>query len=202
MKNPLRYQMTEYDCGPTTLVNALRFLFEREDIPPALIRTIWLHTNDTYDERGQKGCRGTSKACVRYLCEFFNDYGEHCHFPIRAEFTDKEAAEIAPGSAAIRCLETGGVVMIRCWLENCPHYVLLTGIEGDEVSLFDPYADGPVQPGVRVVSDHPAEYNRIVSVRNFEGNSLYALGPQAGREAVLLFNTETELNEDAIEYII
>ena len=202
MKNVLLTQTTEYDCGPTTLVNALRFLFEREDIPPALIRTIWLHTNDTYDERGQKGCRGTSKACVRYLCEFFNDYGEHCHFPICAAFADKEAAEIAPGSAAMRCLETGGVVMIRCWLENCPHYVLLTGIEGDEVSLFDPYAGSPVQPGVRVVSDHPAEYNRIVSVRNFEGNSLYALGPQAGREAVLLFNTETELNEDAIEYII
>ena len=70
------------------------------------------------------------------------------------------------------------------------------------MSLFDPYAGGPVQPGVRIVSGHPAEYNRIVSVRNFEGNSLYALGPQAGREVVLLFNTETELNEDAIEYII
>ena len=94
MKNVLLTQTTEYDCGPTTLVNALRFLFEREDIPPALIRTIWLHTNDTYDERGQKGCRGTSKACVRYLCEFFNDYSEHCHFPIRAAFADKEAAEI------------------------------------------------------------------------------------------------------------
>lgn len=137
MKNVLLTQTTEYDCGPTTLVNALRFLFEREDIPPALIRTIWLHTNDTYDERGQKGCRGTSKACVRYLCEFFNDYdGEHCHFPIRAAFADKEAAEIAPGSAAIRCLETGGVVMIRCWLEKCPHYVLLTGIMEQGVALF------------------------------------------------------------------
>ena len=26
MKNPLRYQMTEYDCGPTSLLNALSYL--------------------------------------------------------------------------------------------------------------------------------------------------------------------------------
>ena len=35
MKNPLRYQLSEYDCGPTSMLNALAFLFEREDIPPA-----------------------------------------------------------------------------------------------------------------------------------------------------------------------
>ena len=32
MKNPLRYQLSEYDCGPTSMLNALAFLFEREDI--------------------------------------------------------------------------------------------------------------------------------------------------------------------------
>ena len=29
MKNPLRYQLSEYDCGPTSMLNALAFLFER-----------------------------------------------------------------------------------------------------------------------------------------------------------------------------
>ena len=33
MKNPLHYQLTEYDCGPTSLLNAISFLFEREEIP-------------------------------------------------------------------------------------------------------------------------------------------------------------------------
>lgn len=198
MKNVLLTQTTEYDCGPTTLVNALRFLFEREDIPPALIRTIWLHTNDTYDERGQKGCRGTSKACVRYLCEFFNDYGEHCHFPIRAAFTDKEAAEIAPGSAAIRCLETGGVVMIRCWLENCPHYVLLTGIMEQGVALFDPYEDTQFydweQDGVLRVEDEPRRWNRIVTMDrlNAVDNQDYAMGEVCKRESLLIWNSATE----------
>ena len=198
MKNVLLTQTTEYDCGPTTLVNALRFLFEREDIPPALIRTIWLHTNDTYDERGQKGCRGTSKACVRYLCEFFNDYGEHCHFPIRAAFADKEAAEIAPGSAAIRCLETGGVVMIRCWLENCPHYVLLTGITEQGVALFDPYEDMRFydceQDGVLRVEDEPRRWNRIVTMDrlNAVDNQDYAMGEVCKRESLLIWNSATE----------
>lgn len=32
MKNPLRYQMTEYDCGPTSMLNAVSYLFQREEI--------------------------------------------------------------------------------------------------------------------------------------------------------------------------
>ncbi|MDI9518668.1 MAG: peptidase C39, partial [Bacillota bacterium] len=27
MKNPLSYQMSEYDCGPTAVLNALMYLF-------------------------------------------------------------------------------------------------------------------------------------------------------------------------------
>ena len=40
MKQPLRYQITEYDCGPTSLLNAVSFLFGREDIPPELVRLL------------------------------------------------------------------------------------------------------------------------------------------------------------------
>ena len=43
MNNPLRYQMTEYDCGPTSMLNAVSYLFRRDEIPPErFIRTkIW-----------------------------------------------------------------------------------------------------------------------------------------------------------------
>ena len=37
MKIPLRYQMSEYDCGPTSMLNAISYLFEREEIPPRLV---------------------------------------------------------------------------------------------------------------------------------------------------------------------
>lgn len=30
MKSPLRYQISDYDCGPTSMLNAVSFLFERE----------------------------------------------------------------------------------------------------------------------------------------------------------------------------
>ena len=40
MKNPLHYQFSEYDCGPTSMQNAISFLFEREEIPPEVLPTL------------------------------------------------------------------------------------------------------------------------------------------------------------------
>ena len=48
MKNPLHYQLSEYDCGPTSLLNAISFLFEREEIPPEILRNIMLYCLDCY----------------------------------------------------------------------------------------------------------------------------------------------------------
>ena len=58
---------------------------------------------------------------------------------------------------------------------------------------------------ILMVDDHPCEYNRLVPAKYFncQGCSTYALGPKADREAVLLFNSETELTpEKTIEYFI
>ena len=55
MKNPLRYQMTEYDCGPTSLLNAVSFLFEREQIPPELVRSVMLFCLDCFGADGAAG---------------------------------------------------------------------------------------------------------------------------------------------------
>ena len=68
MKNDLIYQSTEYDCGPTTVINAIRFLFERKEIPPALIKGIWTYCNDTYGDQGHAGkpsTRGLEAAMER-----------------------------------------------------------------------------------------------------------------------------------------
>ena len=43
MKVPLRYQNTEYDCGTTSFVNALAYLYDREDIPVVLLKAIYKH---------------------------------------------------------------------------------------------------------------------------------------------------------------
>lgn len=50
MNNPLRIQLTEYDCGPTSMLNAVSYLFPRDDIPPEIVRSIMLYCLDCFDE--------------------------------------------------------------------------------------------------------------------------------------------------------
>ena len=58
MKIPLRYQITDFDCGPTSLLNGISYLFEREEIPPEIVRNIMLFCLDQYDRDGTPGKKG------------------------------------------------------------------------------------------------------------------------------------------------
>lgn len=71
MKNPLHYQLSEYDCGPTSLLNAISYLFEREDIPPEIIRNVMLYCLDCYGSEGSPGKSGTS--CTAMLLPFHEE---------------------------------------------------------------------------------------------------------------------------------
>jgi hypothetical protein len=92
-------------------------------------------------------------------------------------------------------------VMLGCW-----HYVLLTGIDGDYIDLFDPYfrqkefADDQVE----MIWNEPKVRNRRVSISrlNSTGKENYALGRIDSRECVLMYNTKTRQTIDQIEYII
>ena len=55
MKSPLRYQATEYDCGPTSMTNAIIYMFDRSEIPPDVMRHIGQGTLDSFDENGHVG---------------------------------------------------------------------------------------------------------------------------------------------------
>ncbi|MBR6185595.1 MAG: peptidase C39 [Clostridia bacterium] len=197
MKNDLIYQSSEYDCGPTCMTNAIRFLFEREEIQPGILKQIWVMGNDTYCEKGHLGCRGTSKAAMRYMADWFNGYGKGCGFPIRAKFLDDQDAKIAPGTQTWQCLRRGGCAVMRCTAGGIPHYVLLTAIlNEEEIALFDPYWEEPdfKAPGRRVVEGHPKAYNRAVRcpLLNLTDESDYAMGPLDKRENLLLWRGEQE----------
>ena len=75
-------------------------------------------------------------------------------------------------------------------------------------SRFRPYyVEKPFDfaPDIQLCPDHLKQYNRIVPSHYFncEGTTIYALGPTAGREAVILYNTTTRLTEEkTIEYFI
>ena len=206
MKTPLRYQVTEYDCGPTSLLNAVSFLFEREEIPPEVVRNIMLYSLDTFGTDGVSGKSGTSHTAMLFLSHWLDGFGRAGRLPIRSEYLTGRDVTLGSGSRIVSALRRGGAAVVRLDLEGW-HYVLLTGIEGDGVLVFDPYDPAESFPaeGITVVQGHDGQYNRIVPRSRFETQELhpYGLGPYETREAVLLFNTAVELTEEnTVEYMI
>ena len=66
MKNPLHYQFSEYDCGPTSMQNAISFLFEREEIPPEVLRNV-LRCHDVSVELAEQHGGSWDSSCKKPL---------------------------------------------------------------------------------------------------------------------------------------
>ncbi|MBQ9264584.1 MAG: peptidase C39 [Clostridia bacterium] len=201
MKNALIHQSSEYDCGPTCMVNAIRYLYEREEIQPGVLKHIWVMGNDTYCDKGCLGCHGTSRASMRYMADWLREYGRGCGFPVDAEFLENGDAVVGPGTKTWQCLQAGGCAIMRCFSGEIPHYVLLTALlpEG-EVGLFDPYEEEPdfKEPGRRVIENHPKQMNRAVryDLLNREDTADYAMGPRDVRELVLIRRTDGQKEKE------
>ena len=196
MKNKLICQSSDFDCGPTSVTNAIRFLFERNEITPTILRQIWAMGNDAFSADGEPGKAGTSKASMRYMAAWFECFAEKCRFPIKSAFVDGEEAAIEKGSQTWECLERGGCAVMRCTHGGDGHYVLLTGILPDgTIGLFDPYDETPDRgdPERRFIYDEPKKMNRAVSVAalNRQDFSDYAMGPLEKRENLLLWRGDS-----------
>lgn len=206
MKNPLHYQLSEYDCGPTTMLNAISFLFEREEISPTVIRNIMLYCLDCYDGDGVMGKKGTSCAAMMFLSNWLNGYGKIGQLPVSSSYLAGKDVWIGRDSLVNDALTRGGAVVIRLYYE-CAHYVLLTGIQDGRILMFDPYyvEEEYEESGIVQVKDEPFRYNRIVDAERFnqETTELYALGPIPEREAVIVYNDRMKKTmEKTIEYFI
>ena len=90
MKNFLIYQSSEYDCGPVSLINGIRYLFDREEIFPDVIKFIMLYCMDTYNEAGELCKHGTSAAAMNFVASWLNHFSQVKPFPIRCEFLSGE----------------------------------------------------------------------------------------------------------------
>lgn len=84
MNNPLRYQMTEYDCGHTSMLNAVSYLFQREEIPPEIVRSIMLYCLDCFGADGACGKCGTSCTAMMFLSNWINSFGQTGSLPLDA----------------------------------------------------------------------------------------------------------------------
>ena len=205
MKNPLSYQITEYDCGPTTLCNALSYLYDREEIRPEVIKFIHLYCMDCFDACGEPCKNGTSPFAMVFLANWLNHFSQMKKWPVRCEVLTGDEVFLGQSSRIIAALQQGGVAAVRLHLE-CEHYVLLTGAGEGTVDVFDPYywPDACHDPRVEAVHCQPTRMNRRIhwDVFNEEGMEHYNMGPKPRRECVLLFNTATRQDGATLEYSI
>ena len=206
MKNPLHYQLTEYDCGPTSMLNAINFLFEREDIPPEILRNIMLYCLDCYGAEGSPGKSGTSCTAMMFLSNWLDGFGRTGKLSISSQYLSGKSVALHKDSRINDALHRGGVAVVRLYYDVA-HYVLLTGEHNGNIFMFDPYyqTESFPQKDIIVTLEHPFTYNRIVPMSYFnqENHDLYAMGEPDLREAVLLFNERTKLTaEKTIEYFI
>lgn len=189
MKSPLRYQATRYDCGPTTMLNAVIFLFEREEIPPDLVRHIGICTLDSYNKEGHCGMSGTSGAAIRYFGSWLNELRYAGLLPARSEYLEKEAVTLSEDGRILAALRQGDAVVLHVF-HSLGHYILLTGICEEGICAFDPFFGGNriERPGVRAVENRPLSCNVILpaSVLEDTGRDYYSMGEYWTREALII----------------
>jgi len=141
---PFRYQLSEYDCVPATIGNAIARLFDRIEIPPEVVQRIYLYTLDASGRRGSFG-RGSSDESVKllagWLCQFSSK-----RFRIGAEFLAGREVNLGPGNRIVECLNDRGVALCNITYDHGDwHYVLALRADSKRLYFFDPYWRGNVR---------------------------------------------------------
>ena len=188
MKVPLRFQVTEFDCGTVSLQNAFSYLFSREEIPAELIKAIHKYTLDCYDEFGNLGSGGTSRESINKLSHWITRYANSKNFNCLCE---RLVADEVTLENFQRCLNKNGCIFARCWQE-CEHYVIITKIDQNYAYIFDPYyldkSEYVKDKDVKIILNKPFTHNRKVSLKRLfsESQKDFALGEINNRECVLI----------------
>lgn len=189
MKTPLNYQCSIYDCAPVTFVNALIYLYEREEIDPALLKSIYTHCLDRRDDAGNPGKRGTSAAAMHALAEWIDNYSRSHNLSLHCEYLIAHSIQ-NDNPLLWETVSNGGVLLACVNFDNAHHYVLVTDINQSYVYLFDPfYHPAPRHPGYSAITDQPMKTNRRIGRNIFFAEEIqpYSLGECSKREAVLMY---------------
>lgn len=194
MKCPLHYQTSEYDCVPTTFLNAVAYLYGRESIPPMVVRHIFLYSLDTVSRRGRLGRGGTSSEAIRLLGNFLARY-KTADFSVATEYLHGEEVHLRRGSRIVACLNDGGVALCNVHLRRGEwHYILALKAQKHWILFFDPYW--------RLALHGLREKVRLLAVPGGRGPNLgvdrawlnattrrrrFCFGPKADRECLLMW---------------
>ena len=90
MKSPLRYQITEFDCGSVSLVNCISYLFDREEIPTELIKVISTYTLDCYDEYGKLGNSSINHEIMYFISRWIKEFAIDKMIPLMCKYVRGE----------------------------------------------------------------------------------------------------------------
>ncbi len=145
MHTPFRYQTTDYDCVPTSFINAIQYLFNRNEIPPAVVQKIMLYSLDTVDKHGDFGKHGTTGLAIQLILQWLESFSDE-HFIFKnCEYLPKEQIHLRQGNKIIACLNRKGVALLRVSsgksANALAHYMLALGVDEDKdwLLFFDPY---------------------------------------------------------------
>ena len=189
---PLHYQVSEYDCVPTALINAISYLFNRKEVPPMVIRHIFLYCLDTVGRNSRFGIGGTSKYAVQLVGNWLNSY-KMKSFSVQTEFLEGEAVTFSQNNAIRSCLEQGGVALCNMLLtKREEHYVMVTQADSDWVYCFDSYKRSHVRgmkKNVIVLESGDGRSPNLKIQKEWFGqneNKRFCLGPIHLRESLLI----------------
>jgi len=132
---PLRYQMSECDCVPTTIINALLVVRKRR-LKPKLLHLIWSVSLDFNKE----GTGYVSSQLLAHVLQSWFDRalsdGYETRTPnVTSEIIEGETVHLNQSNRIARCLNAGGVACLTT--ENGGHYSLLLAQEGNDYLYRD-----------------------------------------------------------------
>lgn len=145
MKVPFRYQTTNYDCVPTTFINALQYLFKRDEIPPAAIQKIMLYSLDAVNKRREDGKGGTTDLAVQLIMQWLESFPDNKFAFKTCEYLPQEQIHLRQGNKIIACLNRGGVALLSVYAGKAAplfHHILALGVDSKDngwLLFFDPY---------------------------------------------------------------
>lgn len=152
------YQISNYDCGTTSLLNALNMVLSRDEICPDFLKAIYHHS---LDDMGHEkiGYKGTSNKSMQHIAYLLNSYAKEKHIGLEVIFKEKENIQ-----DLLSMLEQGYIAIVRCYLED-DHYIIINKIKDNNVYAWDPYYLDLNQSDkeVEIILDNE-NYNRIFSL--------------------------------------
>ena len=174
-------------CFPTCVLNALVWLFERRELPGAVVQHVYAASLDGM----QRGIAGsyTSELASFALIDWLTRY--RCGpFAIASETLHGRRLNLAPNGRLRTWLRRGGVAIVDIVESaNTTHSILALGAGAGHIDFWDPYPRGSEYDygagAARLASNgnHP-NLRLAIAQLNRTRMRPYALGPQIGRAHV------------------